>query len=95
MRTRRPHLIRDPTVSSTPQVAPVTLAARVKGRVQHHCRRKGTPIDFSRKLAVRSVGDPNRADVERYIRNQVQNEALADERFREMLTRRRKSRCPF
>jgi REP element-mobilizing transposase RayT len=72
-------------VSTTPQVAPVTLATRVKGRIQHHCRRAGTPIDFSRKLAVRSLGDPIRAEVEGYIRNQVPNEDLADERFREML----------
>ena len=73
------------TLSTTPQVAPVTLAARVKGRLQHHCRRLGSPIDFSRKLAVRSLGDPTRAEVEAYIRNQVPNEGLADERFREML----------
>jgi REP element-mobilizing transposase RayT len=74
------------TLSTTPQVAPVTLAGRVKGRIQHHCRRKGTPIDFSRKLAVRSLGDPTRAQVEAYIRNQVPKEALADERFRQMLS---------
>jgi REP element-mobilizing transposase RayT len=74
------------TLSATPQVAPVTLAARVKGRIQHHCRRRGTPIDFSRKLAVRSLGDPTRAQVETYIRNQVPRENLADERFRAMLT---------
>jgi REP element-mobilizing transposase RayT len=73
------------TLSTTPQVSPVTLAARVKGRIQHHCRRRGKPVDFSRKLAVRSLGDPTRAQVEAYIRNQVPNEALADERFREML----------
>jgi REP element-mobilizing transposase RayT len=73
------------TLSATPQVAPVTLAGRVKGRLQHHCRRQGTPIDFSRKLAVRSVGDATRAQVETYIRNQVPKEALADERFRRML----------
>ena len=73
------------TLSSTPHVSPVTLAGRVKGRIQHHCRRKGTPVDFSRKLAVRSLGDPTRAQVEAYIRNQVPREALADERFREML----------
>src|SRR5947208_1695345 len=48
------------TLSTTPQVPPVTLASRVKGRMQHHCRRRGTPIDFSRKLAVRSLGDPTR-----------------------------------
>jgi REP element-mobilizing transposase RayT len=74
------------TLSTTPQVSPVTLAGRVKGRLQHHCRQGGTPIDFSRKLAVRSLGDPNRSQVETYIRNQVPNEPLADERFRDMLT---------
>jgi len=73
------------TLSTTPQVAPVTLASRVKGRIQHHCRRRGTPIDFSRKLAVRSLGDATRAQVETYVRNQVPNEPLADERFRAML----------
>jgi REP element-mobilizing transposase RayT len=73
------------TLSATPQVDPVTLAARVKGRLQYHGRRRGSPIDFSRKLAVRSLGDPTRAEVEAYVRNQVPNEQLADERFRELL----------
>jgi REP element-mobilizing transposase RayT len=73
------------TLSTTPRVAPVTLAARVKGRLQHHCRRKGTPVVFSRKLAVRSLGDPTRSQVEAYIRNQVPKEALADERYRKIL----------
>jgi hypothetical protein len=45
----------------------------------------GHAIDFSRKLAVRSLGDPTRAQVEAYIRDQVPNAALADERLREML----------
>jgi REP element-mobilizing transposase RayT len=74
------------TLSTTPRVAPVTLAARVKGRLQHHGRRHGIALDFSRKLAVRSVGDPTRAQVEAYVRNQVRKESLADERFRELLT---------
>jgi REP element-mobilizing transposase RayT len=74
------------TLSTTPQVSPATLAGRIKGRLQHHCRQSGAPIDFSRKLAVRSLGDPTRTQVEAYIRNQVPHEALADERFREMLT---------
>jgi REP element-mobilizing transposase RayT len=74
------------TISTTPQVSPVTLAARVKGRIQHHCRRGGAPLDFSRKLAVRSLGDPTRTQVEAYIRDQVPREALADERYRELLT---------
>jgi REP element-mobilizing transposase RayT len=74
------------TLSTTPRVAPVTLAGRVKGRIQHYCRCRGTPIEFSRKLAVRALGNPARAQVEAYIRNQVANEALADERFRDMLS---------
>ncbi len=73
------------TLSTTPQVAPVTLAARVKGRLQHHCRRKGRPIEFSRKLSVRSLGDPARIQVEAYIRSQAANAVLADERFRDLL----------
>jgi REP element-mobilizing transposase RayT len=73
------------TLSTTPSIAPVTLAARVKGRIQHYCRRSGTPVEFSRKVAVRSLGNPDRAQVEAYIRSQVANEDLADERFREML----------
>jgi REP element-mobilizing transposase RayT len=74
------------TLSAQPHVSPVTLAGRIKGRIQHHCRRRGRPIDFSRKLSVRSLGDPTRSQVEAYIRNQVPQEALADERFRELLT---------
>lgn len=73
------------TLSTTPHVSPVTLASRVKGRLQHHGRRQGIPIDFSRKLAVRSLGDPTRAQVEAYVRDQVPREGLADERFREAL----------
>jgi REP element-mobilizing transposase RayT len=73
------------TLSTTPQVTPVTLATRVKGRIQHHSRQHGIAIDFSRKLAVCSLGDPTRAQVEGYIHNQVAKEALADERFREVL----------
>jgi REP element-mobilizing transposase RayT len=74
------------TLSAVPQVAPALLAARVKGRIQHHCRLKGTPIEFSRKLAVRSLGDPTRTAVEKYVRDQARHEPLADERMRELLT---------
>jgi REP element-mobilizing transposase RayT len=73
------------TLSTTPQVSPVTMATRVKGRIQHHCRRSGSPIDFSRKVSVRSLGDATRDQVEQYIRSQVAHEELADERFRTQL----------
>jgi REP element-mobilizing transposase RayT len=75
------------TVSTTPQVCPVILAARLKGRLQHHARRAGSPINFSRKIAVRALGNPTRTAVEGYIHNQVASEAWADERFRERLAR--------
>jgi REP element-mobilizing transposase RayT len=74
------------TLSATPQVSPVTLAARVKGRIQYQCRQRGAPIDFSRKVCVRSIGDPTRQEVEGYIRSQVVHADLADERFRLMLS---------
>ncbi|HEV3078529.1 MAG TPA: transposase [Gemmataceae bacterium] len=61
------------------------MAARVKGRIQHHCRRRGQAISFSRKVGVRSLGDPTRAHVEAYIRSQVEHYDLADARFREAL----------
>jgi REP element-mobilizing transposase RayT len=73
------------TVSAIPQVSPQVLASRIKGRLQYHCRRRGNPVDFSRKLAVRSIGNPTRAEVEAYIRSQLTREALVDARFHDML----------
>lgn len=71
------------TFSANPHVSPVFLATRVKGRLQHALRKQGSPVQFSRKLAVRSIGDNTRADVEAYIARQVDKEAFADARFRE------------
>jgi len=73
------------TLSATPQLDPVTLAARVKGRIQHHCRQRGQAVSFSRKVGVRSLGDPTRAQVEAYIRAQVEHHDVADARFMEAL----------
>ena len=52
----------------------MTLAARVKGRIQHHCRQRNVPIDFSRKLAVRSIGDPTRTQVEKSVDSSQMNQ---------------------
>jgi REP element-mobilizing transposase RayT len=74
------------TFSTTPDVSPVFLATRAKGRLQHACRTTlGTPVDFSRKLAVRAVGDNRTETVESYIRSQVANERFVDARFAEFL----------
>jgi REP element-mobilizing transposase RayT len=75
------------TFSTRPEVAPEFLAARAKGRLQHAFRIGGTPISFSRKLAVRSIGHNTRNDVQQYVREQVQRAELADESYRENMQR--------
>jgi REP element-mobilizing transposase RayT len=71
--------------SVRPSVAPVVFVARLKGRRQHALRGQGLPAPFSRKLAMRSIGDNSTADGEQYILNQVRKEQLADPRFEESL----------
>jgi REP element-mobilizing transposase RayT len=69
------------TFSTRPHVSPVFLAARVKGRLLHAYRTAGIPIQFKRKLAVRSMGETTRTAVERYVRDQLVNADLADPRY--------------
>ncbi|MFH0908679.1 MAG: hypothetical protein V1929_07950 [bacterium] len=69
------------TMSTPPHVVPAVLAARVKGRLQYVLRRAGEPTTFSRKLAVRSLGENRRATVERYIRDQLLHVDLCDPRM--------------
>ncbi len=73
------------TASTKPSVSPVFLAGRFKGRLQHILRQSGQAIDFSRKVAVRSIGDNHTREVEKYIPGQCGKEPLADPRFRERL----------
>jgi REP element-mobilizing transposase RayT len=67
--------------SAKPEVAPLLAATRAKGRLQHALRKAGLPVQFSRKLAIRSVGDNCTSDVEKYIREQVASAAFADGDF--------------
>jgi hypothetical protein len=70
------------TFSTTPTVSPVFLSARAKGRLQHAFRSaSGKPVEFSRKLAVRSVGDNSTEAVQEYIESQVENTGFVDPRF--------------
>lgn len=71
----------------TPEISPAHLAARAKGRLQHSLRTAGTPVTFSRKVAVRSLGDNIRAQVEGYLAGQVRHGEFADARFRERIRR--------
>jgi REP element-mobilizing transposase RayT len=74
-------------LSAKPHVDPVLLAGRVKGRLQHALRNMACAGDFSRKLAVRSVGHNHRADVERYIEQQAVKATVADPALRHRLAK--------
>ncbi|MBS0260808.1 MAG: transposase [Planctomycetes bacterium] len=74
------------TFSTTPDISPVFLATRAKGRLQHELRTTlKTPVEFSRKLAVRAVGNNRTEIVEDYIESQVPKEQFVDSRFADFL----------
>jgi hypothetical protein len=64
--------------STTPDVSPVFVAARAKGRLDHAIRAAGLRLPFSRKVAIRSIGDNTRSDVEAYIARQLPKERFID-----------------
>lgn len=70
------------TFKAAPEVAPVFLAGRAKGRLQHALRQAGAPCDFSRKTAVRSLGDNRSPEVQGYLRQQAARADLLDDRYR-------------
>jgi REP element-mobilizing transposase RayT len=74
------------TVSVKPHVSPVFLAARLKGRLQHALRQAGRPTQFSRKLAVRSLGDVRSSQVVAYIEKQARKERFADKAVEAMFS---------
>jgi REP element-mobilizing transposase RayT len=74
------------TFSAKPEVSPVLLATRAKGRLQYALRAAGRGFPgFSRKVSVRSVGENTSEDVVAYIASQVEKEVFDDPRFRAML----------
>lgn len=74
------------TFSATPQVSPVVLAKKAKGRFQHALNALSPrPIQFSRKLAVRTIGDNTSYTVRRYVESQVEAASFVDPRFAEVL----------
>ena len=72
--------------SVTPDVSPLFVATRAKGRLDHAIRTAGETLPFSRKVALRAVGDNTREDIEGYIRQQVAQERFVDPQFSEMLS---------
>jgi len=74
------------TLSAKPEVSPVFLATRVKGRLQYFLRNAGRGFTgFSRKVSVRSIGENTSQDVTAYIASQVEKESFDDPRFRATL----------
>lgn len=67
--------------SVRPEVSPVFLASRAKGRLDHALRQAKHEAPFSRKIAVRAVGDNTRDDIEAYIERQVIKEQFVDPRW--------------
>ena len=67
--------------SCLPHVAPGFVTQRAKGRLDHALREAGIAIEFSRKLALRAIGDNTRRDVEVYIGAQIGNRQYADPRY--------------
>jgi len=73
------------TFSTKPNVSPVFLASRAKGRLQHALRTHGVTCKFSRKVSVRSIGENVDSEVERYIREQVDRSDYVAPQFRQFL----------
>jgi REP element-mobilizing transposase RayT len=73
------------TFSVTPLVSPVFFTGRVKGRLHHVLRNDGLHVRFSRKVAMVSIGENHRTDVENYIEKQTEKEKWCDPRMKEQL----------
>ncbi len=72
------------SLSTLPNVTPIFLVNRVKGRLQYLVRHD-RPKAFQRNYALRSFGPATRTAVERYIAGQVSHHLPADERVEALL----------
>jgi len=73
------------TVAASPAAAPVWIAQRLKGRLDHALRKQSTPVSFSRKVSLRAIGHNRTPVVERYVRDQLEHVDLADPKYRQTL----------
>ena len=69
-----------------PEIAPVLLTKRVKGRLDNALRKLGTPVKFSRKVGFRCLGENTREIVNNYVMKQVSKSDYVDERFKKSLS---------
>jgi len=75
------------TVAAKPEQAPVWISQRMKGRLDHALRQRGTPVAFSRKVSLRAIGHNRTGVVDRYIRDQLAHVDLADPKYRATLAK--------
>jgi REP element-mobilizing transposase RayT len=76
------------TFSTTPQISPVLITTRAKGRLDHSFRSvAGRSVPFSRKVSLRSVGENTADCVTKYIESQILNERFVDPAFAQMLSK--------
>jgi len=71
-------------ISTRPEVAPLLIVQRVKGRLQHLVH--GTmPKPFRRNYSLRSIGSTRRERLEQYLAGQVSHHPMADPRVQQRL----------
>ena len=68
-----------------PEISPILLTQRVKGRLDNALRKLGTPVIFSRKVGFRCLGENTRKIVNNYVMKQVGKSDYADERYKNIL----------
>ncbi len=84
-RFREPHVSQF-SLSTRPNVSPLLLVDRVKGRLQYLVRH-AQPKALQRNYALRSIGSATRTAVEAYIASQPSHHPMADDRVQQALER--------
>ena len=64
-------------VSTRPDVSPILVVQRVKGRLQYLVKHR-KPKPFRRNYAIRSIGAVTRDTIESYVANQLEHHPMAD-----------------
>lgn len=83
------HQFREPNVSqflisTRPDVTPLLVVQRVKGRLQHLLH-GSMPKPFRRNYSLRSIGSTRRDKLEQYLANQLNHHPMADLRVQQRL----------
>jgi REP element-mobilizing transposase RayT len=70
---------------ATPEITPIFLAARAKGRLDHALRKAEFDMPFSRMIGVRAIGVNTRRDIEGYLEKQIVRAEFVDPHFAQAL----------